>query len=281
MKYPKMLEIQTTTACNSGCIICPHHTVYGNSSEFMAWSLYQKILDECYELQRVAVYFNNEPLLDPTIRDKIAYVNETKPETEVELSSNVQLLSPNKQHELVGTRIAELRLSFFGFTPATHKRIMPRLSWDVCKSNLDYLVNNESFRKGIDRIGITMIDVPYLDKDDVYLAQSYCSDHGLEFNFWGFFDRSRNVNVLSNNIYKASIHGCEQERANERLHVLYDGTVVLCCMDWRSSVVLGNLQKMSVGDLWNSETYEIIRKRVEGVSGHLPPEICKKCKLAK
>jgi len=49
-------------------------------------------------------------------------------------------------------------------------------------------------------------------------------------------------------------------RLMEQAYILYNGDVLLCCVDWERSTVLGNLKEKSLAEIWNSEAYMRIRR---------------------
>jgi len=57
--------------------------------------------------------------------------------------------------------------------------------------------------------------------------------------------------------------------------ITYKGDVVLCCNDYHSSVVFGNVQTESLVDIWNSKRYKSIRHQLKKRIYKLP--ICKQC----
>ena len=57
--------------------------------------------------------------------------------------------------------------------------------------------------------------------------------------------------------------------------VTYKGDVVLCCNDYHSSVVFGNVQTESLVEIWNSERYKSIRHQLKKRVYKLP--ICRQC----
>jgi len=107
-------------------------------------------------------------------------------------------------------------------------------------------------------------------------------------NFWrskgikniNYFDnptnRAGNVSFLPK-IKKKSIHGCNSIWANSMMHILYNGDVVLCCMDWKREVILGNIREESLYNIWNSEIYCITRKMRDGKIESHSNFICKRC----
>ncbi len=279
-KFPKAIEIQTTSACNAACIICPHFVVSKRlPNGYMKNELFEKIIENIGDKKTLLIpYLNSEPFLDPKFIDRLSSISSKCPNIDVEISTNVSLVDKQKRRELYGLKISELRLSVFGFTPRTYKIMMPGLSWDETKQNLEGIVTDSIFREGIGSIGIVMIDSPEVTEDDFALAQEYCRRNNIKFNFWGFLDRSRNVPNHSNKVYHHNIKGCEQNRPIERMHIGLDGRVILCCQDWTQEYVLGNISKQTIEEVWHSKVYNDVRTAIYG--GINPPELCKKCKLS-
>ena len=61
-----------------------------------------------------------------------------------------------------------------------------------------------------------------------------------------------------------------------KMYILASGDVVLCCMDWRRQVVLGNVGRQSLRDIWNGDAYRRIRRlHIEGRDGEIG--LCKAC----
>lgn len=282
--FPKIFEIQTASFCNGGCIICPYKDVERNNPKgIMSDSLFKKIINEIAEVNNYGIkiipYFNNEPFLDKKIIERIKYINKKCPNCEIELSTNLSLLGKNYQNKLAACKLKDLKLSVFGFSKITHENIMTGLNWDEVKTNLDDLCNNKKLRENIGQISLVMIDYPGLKSKDILLAKKYCKDNFIKFEFWGFLDRAGNVKKFNNNIDKKNIYGCEQHRPIERFHVLFDGRVVLCCMDWKLQYELGDVNKHSINQIWNSQKFKVIRKSIYG-GGNNAPVLCKKCKLS-
>ena len=281
-KFPRAIEIQTISACNAKCVICPHPTVSKElPSGSMSMDLFRRIIMQINPSWncKIIPYLNSEPMLDQFIIERLCYIRDTLKDPDVELSTNVAALTPLKQERMVGIRLGELRLSIFGFTEKTHQRTMPGLKWSTVKRNLDHLASNGTFRTSIDAISLVMIDSPLVTVEDVELAGAYCKKHGLGFNFWGFLDRARNVDYYSNAISRPMILGCEQNRPLERIHITFTGDVILCCQDWRWKNVIGNVKNSTLTDIWNSSVYQDYRESIyDGNGKH--PEICSHCKLS-
>ncbi|MCK4784610.1 MAG: SPASM domain-containing protein, partial [Desulfobacteraceae bacterium] len=62
------------------------------------------------------------------------------------------------------------------------------------------------------------------------------------------------------------------------LNVLWDGRVILCCHDWGPGVVLADLTKQSLSEVWNGEEMNYHRHLL--FSGHSEKSpSCKNCSL--
>lgn len=283
-RFPKFFEIQTASFCNGGCVICPYNDVKDNNPKgVMSDNLFKKIIDEIAKMNnygiKIVPYFNNEPFLDKKIIERIKYVNKKCPKCEIEISTNLSILDKEYQNKLADCNLKDLRLSVFGFSKLSYESVMTGLNWRDTKTNLDNLCKNKKLRENIGQISLVMINYPGLAKQDIYLAKKYCKDNFIKFEFWGFLDRAGNVKKFNNNTNKRNIYGCEQHRPLECFHILFDGRVVLCCMDWKLQYVLGDINKQSINQIWNSRKYEAIRKSIYENKKNAPI-LCKKCKLS-
>lgn len=281
-RYPRAIEIQTVSACNAGCVICPHPDVFRLlPAGTMSMDLFRLIIDQIESSweTRIIPYLNSEPLLDPLMCQRLRYVMNRCPASDIELSTNVSALNPTVQGRLSGIRLKELRLSVFGFTEKTHRSLMPGLQWHQVKRNLDYLVENASLREQIARLSLVMINHPFVTEDDIRLATEYCELHSISYNLWGFLDRGQNVVRFTNNVHNTAVFGCEQRRPLERMHISLTGAVILCCQDWRWNNTIGNVRDQALLEIWNSDTYNRYRNSIYDGQG-MAPELCKRCKLS-
>jgi len=282
--FPRFFEIQTASYCNAGCVICPHKTVSGGfPAGVMSDDLFKDIIKQIGDRKtwgiRVIPYLNNEPFLDSGFVDRIKFINGGCPDCEVEVSTNLSKLDSEMQKKLEGCIIKDLRLSVFGFSEASHKKVMPGLDWNSVKCNLDCLCANKGLRANIGQVSLVMVAYPGLGDSEIEVAREYCREHYIKFELWGFLDRANNVSEFKNKIFKKDIRGCGQYRPLERMHILFNGKVILCCMDWRQQYVLGDLSVQTIEEVWNSQEYSEVRNLIYGDSDH-GDILCNKCKLA-
>jgi len=249
----------------------------------MEWSLFRKIIDECSQhknVERVMPYLMNEPLLDEGIVDKIDYIKEKNPQASVHLLTNGSLLNGELTKRLIKSRLDWIGISFHGIRKETLEKAMgidfERTLTRIC----NFIEEAKRYRDIGEFIMVT------------FLKHSFLSDEEREetFNFWhekgikriSYFNapisRAGNVKILPQ-IRHQQIFGCNSIWTDEMVHILYNGDIILCCMDWRREVVLGNVYNETIFDIWNGERKEVW-KQVEGKKESPSDFICKRCEEA-
>jgi radical SAM protein with 4Fe4S-binding SPASM domain len=62
----------------------------------------------------------------------------------------------------------------------------------------------------------------------------------------------------------------------KQAYIVENGDMILCCHDWRQSVVLGNVAKTSIKEVWNSPAF--LDRIYEYYAGNFENiEICRNC----
>lgn len=276
--FPKIIEIQFHNLCNANCLICPYKNMK-YKTEYMNENLFYKFLNEIDDgkLTRIIPYLNNEPFIQKDYIDKVEKIRKKCPNTEIEISTNVSMLDEQKVEKLLPLNLTELRLSVFGYSNITYKKIMPCLNKEKVYRNLNII--SEKFKESNTIISIVMIDNDEINENEFTEMKKLAEKLEFKFERWGFLDRSKNVCYKNNGIYNNNVCGCEQNRPLERMHILANGDVILCCQDWKHSMIIGNIEKNSIEEVWNSEKYNYLRNAIYKEKWD-SPELCKNCKLA-
>jgi MoaA/NifB/PqqE/SkfB family radical SAM enzyme len=102
---PSWVEIETVSRCNNDCAFCPVN-VHDDPRPrlYMTDELFEKIIGEFAAMDYrgcIAIFCNNEPLLDPKIIDRIAYAKKMLPRAFHFLYSNGMRLTDEKFVELM------------------------------------------------------------------------------------------------------------------------------------------------------------------------------------
>lgn len=282
VSYPEYLSIQTTSFCNAHCIFCPNDEVSPRlSPRVMDETLFRKIIDDCgghRTIKRIILYLNNEPLTDINIVQRINYAKEKVPWACVHILTNGSLLDDKTQDALINSRLDWIGISMHGIRKETIRDAMGLDSEIVLPRVLSFIQKAKEKKKIEDFVMLT------------FLRHQYLSDKEKEeiFDFWkkqgitriSFFEgpvsRGGNVKCLPQARH-AKVFGCKSIWANEMMHIVENGDVILCCMDWKREVVLGNLNTQSIYEVWNSPRYAEARGKRDGIAESEENFICKRC----
>lgn len=285
MNFPKYLSIQTTSLCNASCVFCPYkETKDMLPNKIMDMKLYVKIIDECANyknIDRIILYMNNEPLTDPYLIDRINYAKEKVPWASVHILTNGLSLTEEMADKLIDSKLDWIGVSFHGIKKDTIERAMG-IPFETALNRINGFIEKARVKKDIkEYVMVTFLRHKYLGIEEKNEAIDYWKSKGIEriSYFDGPVSRAGNVKDLKRPPHKEKIIGCRSIWADEMIHVVEDGKVVLCCMDWKREVVLGDLSDQSIYDVWNGK-----RKHVwESILGKddMPESfLCKRCEEA-
>jgi radical SAM protein with 4Fe4S-binding SPASM domain len=275
--FPAEIQIETNTACNATCVMCPYPEV---SKEMkpgrMDVPLYEKILGECATeptVWRLEPFLNNEPFTDVRMVDLIAMAKQRVPHAIVTVTTNGSLVTPKITDRLIHSGLDAIWFSFNGATKETYEQIMG-LSFDQVKKNIDYLLDK---RPSSLRVYTNMIDTVPM-RGEIAENVRYWQSRGVQSGSSPFVNRAGNVRNFDELNYRA--HTAQPARLCEllyrKMYIGYNGDVLLCCMDWRRRVVLGNVRKQSLREIWLGDRYQHYRQlHEEGRVNEL--ELCSTC----
>jgi MoaA/NifB/PqqE/SkfB family radical SAM enzyme len=264
--FPRTIQIQTFTGCNADCIFCP----YGATSDSqprgrMPPGLFRRIVDEAahYGVRRISPYLMNEPLMDRDLFDKVRYIHATIPDCKVVVTSNGHFLTPPVVDALlsIGGGLHELYISFQGIDRESYGTTMKgSMDFDRTLANVNHFID-EQRRRGLDRprLWITMVDTSVIDARQ---AVAYWRARGVASKYTTLENRGGNIrNAESFSRTKAMSYYTTCTRLFKQAYIMFNGDMVLCCVDYSREQVLGNITHRSIHDVWNGPVAREIRRR--------------------
>jgi radical SAM superfamily enzyme YgiQ (UPF0313 family)/MoaA/NifB/PqqE/SkfB family radical SAM enzyme len=283
--FPEKVMIQTTSRCNAACRFCPYPVVVDEQPQgTMDEALFRRIIDECaehpVEVQRLLLYLMNEPLLDGDLVERISYAKARNPRASLHILTNGALLTERRGDALIDSGLDWIGLSIHGYSPSAYREAMG-LDRDVTYRRAERFIRAALARRGPGFVMVTFNGGGPVTSEEREAALSYFRDLGVQRISYhgGSISRAGNVPTIPAPRHEA-VHGCHSIWWREMLHVLYNGDVVLCCMDWRRRVVVGNLREQSIAELWRSDAYRRVRDTVDG-RVELPDDFpCARCEEA-
>ncbi|MFH1519732.1 MAG: radical SAM protein [Candidatus Omnitrophota bacterium] len=285
LDFPTHFSIQTTSLCNASCIFCPYpDTKNMFPQRVMDMGLYKRIIDQCSKfnkVERIMLYMNNEPLTDKHLIERINYAKERLPEVSVHLLTNGVLLSETLADRILESRLDWLGISFQGINKDTIEKAMG-IPYKSTLERVIRFIDKVKKKKNIkEYLMITFLKHKYLSEDEKEEAIQFWRNKGIERI--SYFDRpvsrAGNLKDIEKVHNTGDIIGCRSIWAEKMIHIVEDGKVILCCMDWRREVILGDLNNETVYKVWNGrrrQIWESIYGRQEMADDFL----CRRCEEA-
>ena len=265
----KKIQIQTIDNCNAKCVWCPNEKIY-HTGELMDDQIFLKIIQEALPLAvddiEIDLYLENEPLLDDLLFQRAQFIKKVFPKSIIEVSTNC-LLTPKYKEDII---------------KHLDSVIMPIGGWDAESYNIihrtnitqDYYIEIED---AVQEIHNTIPNkshirtwVNQVSQEDLYHPKKW---YNMAYSRAGFLSNNK---ILFN-----KINGCVKDIPDGCLNFLYDGSAILCCMDYLRKTILGNIKHQSITDILNSKLYKTYMQKIGGEIESEKDFICKLCERSK
>ena len=134
--YPRYLQVETTSWCNAGCIMCSH-VYHGNlNAKHLSTEVLSSLEDVLPYAERVALHGNGEPFLNPSLLDYLEKYSEFG--AEICTSTNLSVLD-ERTLRCISKHLSYLVVSCDGCTEKVYQGIRRGLSFSKFCDNLTTL----------------------------------------------------------------------------------------------------------------------------------------------
>ena len=300
----RYVQIQTTSRCNADCVFCPYvESWHAQNAGVMSDGLWEKVLQDLEPFAEglskgmVAPYLMNEPLLDPKLGERISSIYAAFPNTMVQIATNGAAMTPKRVDDLLERLEGHKHQIWVSFhaTEPEHLQSIMRLDYDRALRNVRYLLRQAD---GQFRILIRGSGSPKHGDRTWFSAEDYrtfweeqFSKHKLNtrkvhVDAFAFHDRAgglrrpdRGANLLNAGAVRQidSQHPFDCPRLDQWLHVLWDGRIRICCMDYHGEVGLPSLSEITIGEYLRSPAYAQLCASVRGTGPTPNGFICTRC----
>ena len=279
---PIFAGIETTGLCNLRCVMCPHGEDQYRSRKrgHMSFEVFQRVIDEAKTFIYDADLFGGgEPLLNPRIFDMIAYAKAAGIRTR--LHTNATLLGRQEARALIASGLDFLSLSFEGYSKEMYERTRVNAVYETTLDNVrGFLSAKISAGQGNPYTVLQVIEPMCGERTDGI-------EVGLDSlrNTLGTHGALDEFRVIRLHNYGGKVRALDSARQTQytactflwyAVYVLWDGTIVPCCVDWWGDYDLGNISQVTLVDAWHGDKLARLRRLI-ATRQYLDVPLCRGC----
>jgi radical SAM protein with 4Fe4S-binding SPASM domain len=282
--FPQIIQIQTQYGCNARCVFCPMGREQNQIHGRMDDATFQRIVDEAIDsgVKVLSPYLQNDPLVDRRMHERIAYVRERRgsrllPKTK--LVTNGALLTEDRSVNLIKAGLEYIVFSVHGIDAAIYNDLMQGPKFETTIRNVEQFVQVKSeLRSRTPNVEVWAVRTKEIEAQ-LPEVRAFWRARGIRFKARALDNRAHpeitdNTDLgMDDDEWKYATH-CAIPFW--RAWVLWNGDMVLCCVDWERKHVFGNIHEQSIREIWNSEGYRAYRERMR--RNDFAGTLCEHCK---
>jgi len=220
----------------------------------MDMDLFKSIVDDSVAsgADRIFLGGYGEPLIDPKLAERIAYVKSKG--LFCNFISNASLWTEEKSRELIDAGLDEVRFSVYGVSEKTYEDVHVNLSHEETTNNIKRLAAME--RKNLQVLVFFLVLENNENEMEPFIKE--WKDVVDVVEVWRPHNWSNGRDYRDLSLDAKPKRTCGRP-ATGPLQVQWDGTCIPCCWDYNGEMILGDLKKQSIAELFRSPEYEKIR----------------------
>ena len=302
---PQVFELETTNACPYTCIMCPRTHAMTRPIGHMDLSLFRDIVDQiepAWQMDHIRaaptmrLLHYGEPLVYRHYAESVEHCHRRG--FSVYISTNPSVWTEERIEQTLDVGVDDLWVMVDGLDDATSTAIRgSAASFTRGERNIRELAKRKVHR-GLTRprITIAMIKQPRNRHQWSRFEECWADIDGIDATYlahFSTFDGSvEKINAINQSF---AVEDPDQARQVERQRVVsqypcyypwhsvsvtWNGQVVPCCRDFDAGMVLGDLNRRSLREIWNAPPIQQLRRRFsEGKPIGRPCETCQEASL--
>jgi radical SAM protein with 4Fe4S-binding SPASM domain len=281
--FPHIIQVQTQYGCNARCVFCPMGREENQIRGRMDDATYQRIVDEAIEnnVKVLSPYLQNDPLVDRQIHERVAYIRERRgrklvPKTK--LITNGGLLTEERAYDLIRSGLEYIVFSVHGVDPRIYDDLMNGPRFETTIRNIETFVRiKDELHSKTPHVEVWAVRTKEVERqlDEV---RAFWKERNIKFKARELDNRAHPEITANEDL---AVEDAEWQYATYcaipfwRAWILWNGDVVLCCVDWERRHVFGNIHERSIKEIWNSEGYRRYRDRMR--NNDFAGTLCEHC----
>jgi radical SAM protein with 4Fe4S-binding SPASM domain len=286
-RRPRMLSVEPTSRCNLNCPFClvgmqnslssTEHDLLPRGMGNMDMGLYRKIVGDAaaFGITKMQLHFQGEPLLHKELPEMVRLAKKRGMETQ--LFTNGLPLTPAMADRILDAGLDMMRFSVDGVTEEVYQKNRVGGQFARVHRNMQMMAERARGQGNPIRLEWQMIALRN-NEHEIDRARTMAGEIGLNF-FAKTYAVTDPAEVPRDPKYQRRLHLKPCLDIYRAIFVYYNGDVVPCCYDIEGKAIVGNLGRQTLTEVWNSERYVDLRRRIDAaaVRPDEEPELCKSC----
>lgn len=250
VSLPVVVSVETTTACNAKCGMCPNPVMPRRNTR-MEEKVFNAVAEQLggLKVRLVILSLIGEPLLDDKLPQRVGLLSGLG--YRVRIVTNASLLTKETSRRLVAAGLAELYASLNGYDEKSHQEMMgfgvPQ--FDNCVENLAYF---SGIGRGRVKTRISCLVNRPAPEEAKKTFIRYWRDRGAELKISSPVAWHKAAAGKTGELYPCRV-------IFSNLVVDCAGNVLACCRDYGSEMVMGNVLKESLSEIWRGRAFNEFR----------------------
>ncbi len=278
LETPFIVFVDPASSCNFKCTFCPtgHRDMIAETGRYqgaMKFEVFQKVIDDLGEfdspIKVLRLYKDGEPLLNKRFADMVAYAKKSGACDYIDTTTNGTFLTPERMGPVIKAGLDKINISVDGMTQEQYLRFTGfKFNFESFVQNVRWLYANKgNMEISIKIPGELITEAQRQEFFDTF--GDYCDRIFIE-NFapcWPEFDVEKFTGVqIEKGIYQQDIG-----TTDTCPYIFYgysvnaDGLVSSCFLDWGRKLIIGDVRRESMKEIWNSDRMNALRlQHLEG-----------------
>lgn len=276
-RFPIFLLIEPTNDCNLDCYFCPRKTS-GRDVGYMDFELYKRIIDESVRFGKrmmLGLQKDGEPLLHPSILKMIKYAKDNSAAHVVHLATNALALGEEMAVGILNSGLDDLLISIDAVNDKTYEKVKGKDELCRVETNVyRFLQLKKKIKSKKPFVRVKLIKMAdNIGEVELFRQKWKGLVDWVEITDLFQWGETKNIDTgFTNNQSK---YPCLFPWYWPVIN--WNGEVSICCYDFNSEGVMGNIYKDTLSDIWRNSNFQDIRY------AHLSGEyekisLCAKCK---
>ena len=279
---PISCHIDVSSLCNYRCSFCFQADIKGMKAVglkrgFMELEMFKKIVDQISEfpdkIKKLKIGNHGEPTMHPKLPEMIKYARESNTADIIEMFTNGSKLSPELNLRLVDSGLQRINISLEGLTDERYLQVAGvKQNFSEIVSGVKDLYQKKKEARSELIIYVKVADQTHALKGDTK-EMFYMSKKEQQYFYDTFGPHCDEMFIEKivpqwpetqedhqNDVSKTGMYGQQIQAWKEvcpfifmYLHFNCDGTVSPCTLDWPRKVVIGDVNKETVKEIWEGK----------------------------